>query len=256
VSTSASRRWRTSGKPWKIAQPIADLARILKARGYTIGTIGNDAHLNARTPEDHTPFSATGWPVPNPYPYIHACDIMAPPRGSGLPDLAQLGAQILADRNSGHAPVAWLKYMNWTTASGACRNESWKPHHKVRASNDRGHIHLSARTDFTRSTIGVGYDPAARVLNQAAPANTTLAAPAPPFGRTLRYDKGKPVMAGPDVLMWQHRMRARGWSMSADGEYGPESEGVCRKFQADKNLQADGEIGPVTWRATWESAVT
>lgn len=71
-----------------------------------------------------------------------------------------------------------------------------------------------------------------------------------------RYITQPPVMRGDDVRTWQARMRARGWSIAADGAYGPASEAVCRSFQAEKGLGVDGVVGPATWRAAWESPVT
>lgn len=60
----------------------------------------------------------------------------------------------------------------------------------------------------------------------------------------------------PDVLTWQTRMRDRGWRITADGDYGPQSDQVCRQFQREKRLTVDGLVGPVTWRATWTAAIT
>lgn len=254
MATAAATSWRNAGKPWRLAQPIADLSRILRKYGYTVGTIGNDAHLNARTPEDHTPFSYTGWPGKHPYPFVLALDIMPPPAGRGLPSLAVLGAQIVADRASGYGPAKWIKYINWTNGAGAVRHERWTPNHTVKASNDRGHIHISGRTDFVSSSVAQEYDPVARAIHMIAPAPSTGAAKAPPFpGRTLTQP---PIMRGEDVRTWQRRMQVRGWVISADGEYGPQSEDVCRRFQRDKGLQVDGEVGPITWRVSWEAAIT
>ncbi|MEU8919524.1 N-acetylmuramoyl-L-alanine amidase [Kitasatospora sp. NPDC048545] len=61
---------------------------------------------------------------------------------------------------------------------------------------------------------------------------------------------------GPDVLLWQQHMAARGWSISADGKYGPKSAATCRAFQADKGLEQDGVVGAKTWAATWNSPIT
>ena len=71
-----------------------------------------------------------------------------------------------------------------------------------------------------------------------------------------RYLTQPPVMAGDDVRIWQGRMRERGWRIAVDGKYGEASEQVCRQFQAQKGLQADGVVGPVTWRAAWTAPVT
>lgn len=55
---------------------------------------------------------------------------------------------------------------------------------------------------------------------------------------------------------WQMQMKARGWSLTADGLYGPQTRTVTGKFQAQKRLAVDGLIGPATWRAAWEAPVT
>lgn len=256
--------WRTDGSPWQVAQPIADLATVLRHYGYTVGTIGNQAHLADATPEDHTPFSITGWPKPNPYPWVHACDVMPPRPGSGLPPLAQLGAQIAADRNAAVHEIGWLKYMNWTTAAGRCIHESWKPDHATTRSSDVGHIHLSARTDWTHAHAA--YDPVARIRGKAkapttpapdAPPGKAPPAPTvPPFSRALVYTPGRAMMRGADVRTWQERMRQRRWTIGVDAIYGPQSAGVCRQFQRDKGLTVDGIVGPRTWNASWTAPVT
>jgi hypothetical protein len=58
------------------------------------------------------------------------------------------------------------------------------------------------------------------------------------------------------VKTWQQKMRDRGWSIGVDGCYGPESEDVCRQFQAEKGLSVDGDVGPKTWDKTWSAPVT
>jgi hypothetical protein len=155
--------WVADGKPWDPARPVDDLARRLRSYGYTVYTIGNAAHLHANPPEDHTPYSHTGWPRTSPYPYVHAMDIM-PPTDSTLPSLAQLGAQFYADRVAGDA--SWIKYMNWEPRgvnTGPCWHDAWQPSHTRTASDDRGHIHISIRSDYTTSTAAAGYDPVARI---------------------------------------------------------------------------------------------
>jgi hypothetical protein len=58
-----------------------------------------------------------------------------------------------------------------------------------------------------------------------------------------------------NVRTWQTQMQARRWELDADGMYGPESERICRQFQANKGLQVDGLVGPNTWAATWNLPV-
>ncbi len=51
-------------------------------------------------------------------------------------------------------------------------------------------------------------------------------------------------------------MAKRGWAIAVDQDYGPGSEKVCRGFQQDKGLSADGKVGPQTWSMSWSSPVT
>lgn len=90
----------------------------------------------------------------------------------------------------------------------------------------------------------------------APPTPTPPPAPQyPPWpGRVLTL--ASPLMLGVDVHTWQQRMRDRGWTISVDGIYGPESAKVCRGFQTDKRLVVDGQVGPVTWSLAWSSPVT
>jgi cell wall-associated NlpC family hydrolase len=71
-----------------------------------------------------------------------------------------------------------------------------------------------------------------------------------------RFLMQPPAMSGSDVRAWQARMRARGWPIAVDGVYGPMSESVCRSFQAQKGLTADGVVGPETWHAAWVAPIT
>ena len=51
-------------------------------------------------------------------------------------------------------------------------------------------------------------------------------------------------------------MKDRGWSITPDGYYGPQTAAVARAFQREKRLAAHGLIGPKTWAAAWEEPVT
>jgi len=77
---------------------------------------------------------------------------------------------------------------------------------------------------------------------------------APPWpGRYLQYP---PVMSGADVHQWQGQMSHRGWTISVDGAYGPQSKDVCTSFQREKGLAVDGVVGPQTWSAAWTAPIT
>jgi peptidoglycan hydrolase-like protein with peptidoglycan-binding domain len=60
----------------------------------------------------------------------------------------------------------------------------------------------------------------------------------------------------PDVRTWQQQMKNRGWGIGVDGIFGPQSESVCKQFQAEKGLAVDGLVGPQTWNMTWTAPVT
>ena len=55
---------------------------------------------------------------------------------------------------------------------------------------------------------------------------------------------------------WQAQMKRRGWNISVDGLYGPQTERITKAFQKEKKLDVDGRIGPATWQAAWTAPVT
>lgn len=59
-----------------------------------------------------------------------------------------------------------------------------------------------------------------------------------------------------DLKRWQQRMHDRGWTVTVDGLYGPNTRQNALEFQREKGLTADGLIGPQTWAAAWTSPVT
>jgi hypothetical protein len=168
--------WIGRGSPFTLMRPAAKLRDRLKAHGYTVYDIGNQDHLEHEPPEDHTPFSDTGWPGKAKFGIGYAIDIM-PPKAGGkskltgqpLPSLQRLGAQMVNDRNAGVPGIRWLKYQNWEPErnnGGPCYQDSWKPNHARRSSGDRGHIHQSGTTGFETSTVGDDYDPVARIYGE------------------------------------------------------------------------------------------
>lgn len=91
---------------------------------------------------------------------------------------------------------------------------------------------------------------------------------APPFPYPSSHYLGQPSSSpechsgyygDPDnsnVRKWQQQMAHRGWSISCDGYYGPNSETVCRTFQSEKGLAVDGFVGPDTWSKSWTAPIT
>ncbi len=126
---------------------------------------------------------------------------------------------------------------------------------KAKASTGSGHktwAHISCDRAFgdRECDFFAAYDP----LVAWQPVTLPVAY-APPFsGRLLSLKH--PMMRGGDVLLWQKRMRTRGWRLSVDGVFGPQSRDVLVKFQKEKKLKADGILGPASWAAAWTAKIT
>jgi len=158
--------WIEAGAPAVAATCVADFAATMRGHRYTVYIFGNAAHQRAVPPEDHMPYSSTPWPGPQPYPDVLACDVMP----GGALDWRTLGERIVADKNAGNPAAAWIKYVNYTDLAGRCWHASWTPAYSRTSSNDTGHIHISARTDYAnRHTT---YDPIANAQTPRLAAGT------------------------------------------------------------------------------------
>lgn len=60
---------------------------------------------------------------------------------------------------------------------------------------------------------------------------------------------------GAAVSQLQHRLRAHGYNVSVDGDFGPRTADAVRSFQRARGLGVDGVVGPNTWRALNGGAV-
>lgn len=158
MASQAYADWHAAGRPYILCRPGRDLLAVLQTAGYDCGSYPDERHLIADPPQDHTPFSATGWPVASRRWVGHAIDIMPTP---GLPPLYVLARRLIADRGQAVPGIMALKYINWTDESGRCRHEAWQPLHTVADSGDTGHIHLSFRSDMDTADMvsRTGYNP-------------------------------------------------------------------------------------------------
>lgn len=55
-----------------------------------------------------------------------------------------------------------------------------------------------------------------------------------------------------DLKVWQQQVRNKGYKISVDGYYGPETRAVARLVQARLGLRVDGLIGARTWAGAWK----
>lgn len=192
MASTAYYNWVKKGKPYKLAQPVKDVQLNIRSHGFTVYDYPNDAHLTARVPEDHTPFSATGWPKTSAFGIAHAIDIM--PRGKSMNELARMARQIIADKDAKLPGTEWIKYLNWTDENGQCFHVSWQPNKSVRSSSDRNHIHVSGRSDMD-STRATGYDPYQRMMNPQQPLTEGA-----PTMMLIKYDESAAVFLSDGVV--------------------------------------------------------
>jgi peptidoglycan hydrolase-like protein with peptidoglycan-binding domain len=64
-----------------------------------------------------------------------------------------------------------------------------------------------------------------------------------PWPEVRKGDKAHPV---PSL---QYHLRARGRTVTVDGDFGPRTDAAVRAYQAEKSLAVDGIVGPQTWQA-------
>ena len=80
----------------------------------------------------------------------------------------------------------------------------------------------------------------------SAATSTTRNTSHAPGGSTPLLREGS---RGPAVSRLQSLLRARGFSVEADGRFGRKTEQAVRAFQSRSGLVADGEVGRKTWEA-------
>ena len=56
----------------------------------------------------------------------------------------------------------------------------------------------------------------------------------------------KPPLKGPAVKELQRELAALGYSLDADGVFGPATDAAVKQFQSDHQLEVDGVVGPAT----------
>ncbi|HEX8647268.1 MAG TPA: GH25 family lysozyme [Thermoleophilaceae bacterium] len=89
-----------------------------------------------------------------------------------------------------------------------------------------------------------GHEPA-HPAEHAPPAHEPGEAPRWP-GRVLEFGT-----SGADVREWQQRMRERGFTLAADGEFGAHSVDACRWLQLYLGKKPTEQVDAELWRDTW-----
>ncbi|MFB4267062.1 peptidoglycan-binding protein [Nonomuraea sp. GTA35] len=71
--------------------------------------------------------------------------------------------------------------------------------------------------------------------------------PQPTPGRILK--KGD---TGEDVRKWQRQVNNRGWpELKVDGDFGDQTERICKEFQEFEGLPVTGKVDEDTWKEAW-----
>jgi peptidoglycan hydrolase-like protein with peptidoglycan-binding domain len=78
-------------------------------------------------------------------------------------------------------------------------------------------------------------------------------APAPSPGAQPTLKQGA---KGAAVVELQNLLRGKGYSVSADGDFGPRTAAAVKSFQSSRGLVADGVVGPKTWAALRSGGTT
>lgn len=152
MASAAYYRWVSAGRPLTPARPVRDVVDRMKlaypkaAAKNLFSWYANEAHYQAVPPQDHTPFSATGWPGKSPEWWVFATDIMHRP-DLGV-DCTVLFPYWLGEAKAGRFPS--LKYIIWQAKLYSIQN-NWSPQSN---SGHFDHIHLSFRTDYQNVSLG------------------------------------------------------------------------------------------------------
>lgn len=77
-----------------------------------------------------------------------------------------------------------------------------------------------------------------------------------PESRNKKNHSGYYAKDRAGIKQFQNKLKSRGWKISADGFYGPNTKKIVRQFQAEKKIRVDGGVGAVTWAKIWEAPVT
>lgn len=239
------QHWIDSGGHWSPAVPIAELAGAIVATfnppADTLGTIGDEAHLDAEPPEDHTPYSETGWPEPTPKGIVTALDY----NGPGWESVFE---HLINERHAGHMP--WIKYINFRGI-----HHRWEPDYQATTSTDwKGHGHVSICSDWCSRSTGL-------TVEQLTGGSTVPAGPGTPADPgTLRgkimsdWQTVGPGSTGERVKFVQALVDAHGASLLVDGLYGPKTTAAVQTFQVEHHVAnsvkadgtGDGQAGPQT----------
>ncbi len=160
---------------------------------------------------------------------------------SGLPSSASAAQQDAAVLQLA-ARSGWAQWPVCSVSSGSSGSTGSQA--PVRASRGTARAPLPAKA-VTRA-------PARTVATHAAAATTVQL----PFAadEVLSAEQGH---FRPEVKAWQARMAQRGWSITVDGFYGPQSSSVAAAFAAEKGVtETPGTLNKAGYVGAWTLKIT
>lgn len=107
-------------------------------------------------------------------------------------------------------------------------------------------ITIGAAAFMTMGSAHAATAASATPAAQAVPANHTVRS-APELTAALSWPIVKQGATGERVFAIQYLLNARGARLAIDGQFGPATAAAVRSFQSRSHLQADGQVGPLTW---------
>lgn len=223
-------------------------------RGQTLGYLGDSGNAEATPPHLHfeiedprlddarvasSPYRGNRR---NPFPSLRAAR-----------DRGDLAGRLLRQGDRGADVLGWQGQLVAAGASlpttgffGPLTAEATTAF-QLRAGLATGAVGPRTRTAMTAALRGPGGS------GGGAPGGSTEAPGWP--GRLLRLVD--PPLSGADIRTLQARLRDRGWrdpsgpAVAVDGVFGPQTDRLVRQLQRVRGLDADGVVGPLTWRAAW-----
>lgn len=160
----------------------------------------------------------------------------------GNPNEPFFGARPLwlaAYRKNPVVPASWKSWTFWQYSEGSHNDP-------IRVPGVRG---------LVDQNVFAGDEDALAEFCEAASTPGEVSTPTSPPGSTWPGANfiwpHQPPISGDSVRKWQARMTELGFPVEADGIYGPQCKRMCKAFQKDHGLVADGVVGRKTWDATF-----
>jgi hypothetical protein len=186
---------------------------------------------------------------------------------SGYPHQASKATQIAAGQKL-HSQRGWAPWPACSrklglsgdggySGSGEATTQQAAPAPKSSSERRAAAVRASRTRAASTASLRAARAAAAKARAQRIAAIRALKVTAPPRfdGHVLTVeDRGTYRIA---VKHWQRRMAARGWTIVADGYFGPQSARVAAAFARDKDVTTGpGTVDKQLWDLAWSTPVT